>query len=167
MGLVALARDTMRTERYEITSHLSVDSIVERAREAGAAGLHTNFAPWGALVRGRANHNRIVMVRRSIVNNSWRPYLFAAPTATDGSTVLAIEIRPPVATTVIMWLLVPFGLVFCIAALATGQVLGLVGLLIPLWGLLVTAFGGWVARKDRAMLTSVIEDVAHAPARPA
>jgi hypothetical protein len=150
----------MRTERYELVSPRPLDVIVERARSAGASGFRSGLSAWGALVRGRTNSRRIVMVRRSIVNNSWRPYLFAALEATATGTHLQVEIRPTQYTRAITWLIAPMGLVFCIGSLASGSAIGFVGLLFPLWELLVTALAGWMARNDRAMLRSVISDVA-------
>jgi len=131
----------MRTDHYDITSHLSVDAIVERARAAGAAGILTNFLAWGAPIRGRANADRIVMVRRSIVNNSWRPYLFATPHATATGTRLQIEIRPTLPTRIVTWSTVPLGFAICIVGFTSGSLLGIVGLVFPIWSLLLTRAG--------------------------
>jgi hypothetical protein len=163
VGLVDLARDTMRTDRFEIVSHRPIEVIVTQARAAGASGFLSNFAAWGAQVRGRADAHRIVMVRRSIVNNSWRPYLFARPEATGDGTRIHVEVRPPLPTLILMAVTVPLALVICVAAVLGGNAGGLLALLFPAWALLLTAFGGWMARNDRAMLRSVIEDIAGAP----
>ncbi len=168
---MGLLRDTFRTDRFEIHSTYSVDTVVQRSIDVGAAGFSSYFRAKGPPVRGRATEQRIVMVKRSRVNNSFRPQLFVAPqSAGPGPCLLRCEIRPtkPTAWFSAVWLgLASIGAAACLVLSVTEQEpVPLLGALFPLYFAGLLSFSGWLARGERDLLRRTIVGVAGAEPLP-
>lgn len=162
---MGLLRDTLRTDRFEIHSTYSVDTVVQRSIDVGAAGFSSYFRANGPPVRGRATAHRIVMMKRSRVNNSFRPQLFVAPeSAGPGPCLLRCEIRPtkPMVWFTTVWFgLALIGAVACLVlSISERQPVALLGVLFPLYFAGIVAFSGWLARSERDLLRQTIVGVA-------
>ena len=168
---MGLLRDTLRNDRFEIHSPHSVDTVVQRSIDVGAAGFSSYFRVKGPPVRGRATAERIVMVKRSRVNNSFRPQLFVAPqSAGPGPCLLRCEIRPakPVVWLSALWVgLASIGAAACLVlSITEREPVALLGVLFPLYFAGLLAFGGWLARGERDLLRRTIVGVAGAEPVP-
>ncbi len=160
---MGVLRDTFGSDRYAIESTLAVEAIVQRAQALGASGWFRGGIPWGPEVRGRASRRRIVMTRRAVVNNGYRPYLFARMSPAAVGTRLDVVIRPT-RVIALFTLIATVGL----AALVIGQSIAssnpvvLSALVIPAVMAAVVPLSHRMVVRDRALLRSVITAIASA-----
>lgn len=164
MGLLS---NTVRTDRFEIRAAYPAEVVAQRARDVGATGMSSYFS-FGALpVRGSASSRRIKLVKRSFVNNSVRPYLFADIDQVGGPARLHCQIRPIRGVLVFMTMWLAVCVVVSIAWMSVGESAArFVPVVFLLLAVALLKIAAVTARGERDLLRRTIVGVAGAEPTP-
>lgn len=156
-----LLGDTLRVDHVTWHSPLPVDVAEQRLRSTGLTGFGSLVRFRGAPLSGRIHSERVSAMKRTSANNAWFP-VFVGSLASDlGGSRLAGEIRGrrPTQVFMVLWCAAALvGSVFALMKGVTDQPTALLGLLFPVFGVVLCNAGSALAAGHWGFLRATLGD---------